>query len=259
MSYKMSGGGGDRRGENLHHDAVKLFYDDEYHCAASPTGHLAWHQRLIAARLGDLQGKSVLDIACGTGEWLAEMQRRGARISGVDISGKAIQACRTRLPGVDAREGVAETLPFEHDSFDLVTCLGALEHFLDQPGALREMVRVAKSGGTILILVPNAGFLTRRLGLYRGTAQAAIRETVRPIKEWEAMLRDAGLVVSASWRDLHTCNWRWITGGSVWSWPARMLQAGLLLIWPLGWQYQVYFLCRPAQISETAALPDTRE
>lgn len=231
---------------DVDHVEVKRFYDGEYYAAVSERTRPSWHTRRIASRLGSLQGKTALDIACGTGEWLAELQRRGATVSGVDISARAVEVCRKRLPGADVREAIAEELPFPSSSFDLVSCLGSLEHFLDQHGALLEMVRVAKPGATVLILVPNAEFLTRRLGLYRGTGQVAVRETVRSINEWEEMLCEAGLTVAGRWRDLHTLSWDWIRRGDALQQGLRALQAASLALWPLRWQYQVYFHCHIA-------------
>lgn len=230
------------------HRQVQNFYDQEYYAHDQGESPTPWHMRKVAARLGTLHGKSVLDIACGTGGWLLELKGCGARPSGIDISNRAVQRAQARLPGADIREGVAEELPFDDDQFDLVTCMGSLEHFLDQPQALKEMLRVAKPDATFLILVPNAGFLTRKLGLYEGTGQVAIRETVRPIKEWTAMLESAGLEVRAKWRDLHPLSWGWIRHGPPWIWPVRAMQATALILWPVKWQYQVYFLChaRPA-------------
>lgn len=226
------------------HQQIRRYYDDEYYGRSSKAERLPWHTRAVAARLGDLRGKAVLDVACGTGLWLEELGRIGAsRLSGIDISSLAVQGARKRLPDADLREGVAEILPFDSACFDLVTCMGSLEHFLDQLSALHEMRRVAKSGATFLILVPNAGFLTRRLGLYGGTGQAAVRETVRPLDEWTALLGQAGLCVAARWRDLHVVSLGWITQGSVLTWPIRAMQAGLLMVSPVQWQYQVYFLC----------------
>ncbi|MBN8736881.1 MAG: methyltransferase domain-containing protein [Xanthomonadales bacterium] len=226
------------------HQQVQRFYDDVYYAGKPGASAVPWHMRVIAKRLGLSQGDMVLDIACGTGDWLAELQRHGAKVSGVDISARAVERARQRLHDADIREGVAEQLPFDDKRFDIVTCMGSLEHFLDQPRALQEMRRVAKLGARFLILVPNAGFLSRRLGLYRGTGQVAIRETVRPISEWVGMFGAAGLVVSAKWRDLHPLSTHWICRGPVWAWLIRAVQACALALWPIGWQYQVYFLCR---------------
>lgn len=225
------------------HQQVRRFYDDEYYAGESHPSDVPWHMRKVATRLGLSKGDCVLDIACGTGDWLAELHRQGAKVSGVDISARAIARAKRRLPDGDLREGVAEELPFDSQQFDLVTCMGSLEHFLDQPGALQEMRRVAKPGARFLILVPNAGFLTRRLGWYAGTAQVAIRETVRPISEWAEMFHGAGLDVQVKWRDLHPLSRRWICRGPVWTWFPRAAQASALALWPIQWQYQVYFLC----------------
>jgi ubiquinone/menaquinone biosynthesis C-methylase UbiE len=226
------------------HEQVRRFYDEEYYANASTGETLPWQMRRIADRMGSMEGRKVLDIACGTGAWLAELAHRGANIAGIDISSRAVELCRRRLAYADIREGAAEQLPFEDCSFDLVTCLGSLEHFLDQPHALREMRRIAKPGATLLILVPNAGFLTRRLGLYGGTGQVAIRETVRPLEEWTTLLCDAGLEVGARWRDLHPLSMAWINQGPMHARPLRLMQALALPLWPLRWQYQVYFVCK---------------
>jgi len=225
------------------HDRIREFYDGEYYATPSDAHGIDWHPRVIARRLGDLRGRQVLDIACGTGQWLGLLKSQGAVPSGIDISSVAVAACRGRLPGAEVHEGVAEELPFADGRFDLVTCLGSLEHFIDQPRALQEMRRVAKPDASFLILVPNAGFLTRRLGLYAGTGQVAVRETVRPIGEWEVLLQQAGLRVRHRWRDLHPLSWRWIRIGSPLAWPLRAAQALALAAWPLSWQYQIYFSC----------------
>lgn len=225
------------------HDEVKEFYDTQYYGSRREKSTLPWHVRKIAGQLGSLRERRVLDVACGSGEWLSELASRGASVSGVDISSRAIEVGAARLPQADLKIGVAEALPFDNAQFDLVTCLGSLEHFLDQPGALGEMRRVAKPNAQFLILVPNADFLTRRIGLYRGTNQVAIRETVRPIKEWLDLFDDAGLVVIRTWRDLHPISLNWIAQGVAWKWPLRAAQALALAVWPTKWQYQVYFLC----------------
>lgn len=243
MNMKNDGpdAGGDQNPASGH-ESVRSFYDNQYYANAAMPHSLPWHPRVIASRLGGLRDIRVLDIACGTGQWLAEMQRRGAKPSGIDISARAVELCQRAMPDADIREGVAEELPFADDSFELVTCMGSLEHFMDQPRALSEMRRVGTREGRFLILVPNAGFLTRRLGLYGGTQQVAIRETVRPLSEWDSMLGDAGMQVQARWRDLHPLSRDWIFKGSPLSWPVRAAQAVALALWPLQWQYQVYFL-----------------
>ena len=228
---------------------VRDFYNQNYYAQSKVKhGQLTWHDRAIAGRLGDLRGKSVLDVACGLGQWLGLLHGHGASVSGIDISQLAIEQCRRHLPEGEFHIGPAETLPFADASFDLVTCMGSLEHFLDKPAALREMVRVATPDARFLILVPNAGFLTRRLGLYRGTVQTQVREDVFTLEEWESLFQVAGLVVERRWRDLHTLDRDWVAIGRPWTWPLRTLQAlaQALPLWPISWQYQVHHYCRRA-------------
>lgn len=237
---RQDGGDGDDR-----FSRIREFYDSEYYGAEAGEGALPWHTRRVAARLGDLRDKAVLDVACGRGEWLALLGAGGtARVAGIDLSQRAIDSCRRRMPQGEFHCGPAETLPFADASFDLVTCMGSLEHFLDKPGALREMLRVSRPGARFLILVPNAGFLTRRLGLYRGTQQARVQEDVLSLAQWNRLFEDAGLRVDARWRDLHPLSRSWIgLGHGPVQRVVRMAQALALTAWPVRWQYQVYHYC----------------
>ncbi len=231
---------------NSEQDRIKQFYDSTYYALdAAPTG-TTHHLRSLARRLGLQQGTRLLDVACGRGEWLLAARQAGCEVFGIDLSDRAAALCRTAVPGADIRQGSADSLPWPDAQFDLVTCLGSLEHFLDPVAAIREMVRIAKPSARFVLLVPNSGFLTRRLGIYRGTGQTQAREIVRSLKEWSRVFEDAGLRVDLRWRDLHVLSSQWITQNG---WAAaipRALQALALPIWPLSFQYQVYHLCRRA-------------
>jgi SAM-dependent methyltransferase len=141
-------------------------------------------------------------------------------------------------------EGVADALPFSDHAFDLVTCLGALEHFPNKAEALREIDRVLVHGGRALILVPNAGFLTRRLGLFGGTEQVAVREDVLSLDAWRALFEANGFRIEQRWRDLHLLSAHWLLRRGWLHALPRLVQALLLAVWPLSWQYQVYHLLR---------------
>lgn len=222
---------------------IKKFYDEEYYGKNAKHSALPWHCKKIGLKLGDVAGKKVLDVACGTGEWLAFFKQRGAKISGIDISEVAVDICKKRFSTDRFFCAPAENLPFNEDEFDLITCMGSLEHFLDKPTALSEMRRVAKKNARLVILVPNAGFLTRRLGLYRGTEQVVAKEDVYSLDAWNQLFTDAGLRVVNRWSDLHPISMGWIARGNVFLWPIRALQAMALAVWPLSWQYQVYHCC----------------
>ena len=87
----------------------------------------------------------ILDVGCGTGANL-EMLAEFGEAEGVDVSREALDFCQTRgLQNV--RQGEAEHLPYEDNSFDLVTGLDVVEHLDNDVGGLQEMRRVLRPGG----------------------------------------------------------------------------------------------------------------
>lgn len=224
------------------HEQIANFYNNHYHKDASQGAPGRYLQGLVE-QLSIRPDQAVLDIACGTGEFLAAALSRGAKVRGMDISARAIDVCASKMPNGRFDVGVAESLPYQTAEFDLVTCFGSLEHFLDQPAALREMVRVVKSDGKILILVPNSGFILGRLGLYKGTQQRMVRETLRSLSEWTSMMEEAGLQIGRQWRDLHVLSAQWILRAPWLMVPVRAAVSLMLTVLPLRWQYQVHFEC----------------
>ena len=93
----------------------------------------------------------ILDVGCGTGANI-EMLSQYGDAEGVDVSDDALEFCQRK--GLKAQKGLAETLPYEDETFDLTTALDVIEHLDDDVAGLREMFRVTKSGGYSLIFVP---------------------------------------------------------------------------------------------------------
>src|SRR5829696_7312777 len=99
----------------------------------------------------------ILDVGCGTGANLKMLAAYG-KAEGVDISPQAVDFCRER--GLDSvKLGAIEQLPYESGSFELVTALDVVEHLDDDVGGLREMRRVLRCDGRILVFVPAFMFL----------------------------------------------------------------------------------------------------
>jgi len=99
----------------------------------------------------------ILDVGCGTGANLKMLADYG-KAEGVDISQQAVDFCRERGLG-SVKLGAAENLPYENDSFDLVTSLDVVEHLDDDVAGLREMRRVLRPDGRLLLFVPAFMFL----------------------------------------------------------------------------------------------------
>jgi len=107
---------------------------------------------------GARAGQRVLDVACGGGYLLMEAERRGMVTSGIDIADAALVKARRMAPKSELRQGDAEALPYADGAFDVVTCLGSLEHFLRPDVALEEMRRVLAPSGRAIVVVPNQWF-----------------------------------------------------------------------------------------------------
>jgi len=93
----------------------------------------------------------ILDVGCGTGANL-EMLSAYGHAEGVDVSDDALAFCEKK--GLKAQKGLAESLPFADETFDLTTALDVVEHLDDDIPGLKEMYRVTKRGGYSLIFVP---------------------------------------------------------------------------------------------------------
>ncbi len=99
----------------------------------------------------------ILDVGCGTGANL-EMLAEFGESEGVDVAEEALAFCHARgLQNV--RLSTAEQLPFEDESFELVTAFDLVEHLDDDVAGLREMRRVLKREGRVLLFVPAFMFL----------------------------------------------------------------------------------------------------
>jgi SAM-dependent methyltransferase len=93
----------------------------------------------------------ILDVGCGTGANLGMLSAYG-QAEGVDVSDDALAFCQKK--GLKAQKGLAESLPFADETFDLTSALDVVEHLDDDIAGLREMYRVTKHGGYSLIFVP---------------------------------------------------------------------------------------------------------
>jgi SAM-dependent methyltransferase len=126
-----------------------------YESAFVPAFFAQWATTLCAAaRVAP--GRRVLDVACGTGIVTRTAADQGATVTGVDLNEAMLTvACRLR-PELDWRQGNAQALPFDDNSFDVVVSQMALMFFPDPAAALAEMARVVVPGGTVAVLVPGA-------------------------------------------------------------------------------------------------------
>ncbi len=124
-------------------------------------------------------GQAVLDVACGTGVVARGVRDRlggNGRLVGVDVNEGMLAVARRIRPDIEWHHGDASDLPFPAASFDVVLCQAALMYFPDRVRALREMARVVKPKGTVVVQV--WGSLDAQPG-YRRFAEIAARHAGR--------------------------------------------------------------------------------
>jgi ubiquinone/menaquinone biosynthesis C-methylase UbiE len=136
------------RGTSSHFGELAARYDELR--AVVPEHRKQVYELLVVA--GDLRGRRVLDVGCGTGTlaaWLAE--RAAAQVWGVDPSAEMLAVARAKLPpGIGLKQGRAEDLPFKDRSFERVV-LTLVVHHLDRLRAFAECRRVLGGGGRLVL------------------------------------------------------------------------------------------------------------
>ena len=113
--------------------------------------HHRWRERAVdLARVGP--SSRALDVATGTGDLAIELASRGGDVVGSDFSEGMLARARTKAPGLTWEQADAMALPYADNEFDAVTVGFGARNFGDLAQGLREMVRVVKPGGRVVIL-----------------------------------------------------------------------------------------------------------
>ncbi|HBK87641.1 MAG TPA: bifunctional demethylmenaquinone methyltransferase/2-methoxy-6-polyprenyl-1,4-benzoquinol methylase UbiE [Cytophagales bacterium] len=119
---------------------------------------IRWRRKAIAL-LKDLQPKTILDVATGTGDFAVEALRLNpTKVIGVDISEGMLDVGRQKMKArqldgiIELRSGDSEKLPFEDNFFDAVIVAFGVRNFEDLERGLSEMLRVVRPGGRVVVL-----------------------------------------------------------------------------------------------------------
>ena len=156
------------------HTATRAFFDADakryrsarYDGEAGP--QLPYRlRRTIALQLAGTGPGVALDVGCGPGIFSEELSRRGFGVQSVDFSPNMLQATRERAVAQqwDARVTAADAvmLPFRGGTFDLVMCIGLVAYVTELPVLLRELARVLRPGGSLVVQTSNTHALTTRV------------------------------------------------------------------------------------------------
>ncbi len=119
-----------------------------------------WWKRVLVRRAGDVSGKRILDAATGTGDLAFRFQERvgeTGKVVGADLSPGMLRAAgerarRAGVRGIEWQQADVTRLPFEDESFDLSLISFGIRNVLDPVMGLRELGRVTRPGGRLLVL-----------------------------------------------------------------------------------------------------------
>jgi SAM-dependent methyltransferase len=166
--------------------------------------------RDLIVAMGLQAGDRVLDVGCGAGDAafvIAEFVGEAGRVVGLDSSATMITAARERVPPGETRVEFVEhdvyAMPFPDDAFDAARCSRVLVHLADPVRAIREIARVTRPGGRIMVMDPDFGGQmvdTDHRDLYARLREARVRQrATAPGDPWRGrqlwgLCRQAGLV-----------------------------------------------------------------
>lgn len=145
-------------------------------------------------------GQVYLDVSCGRGELVTLAQEQERRAFGLDLSLNALRLGRTQLGARGLTAANGQHLPFSDGTFDVISNIGSLEHYVNMEAAVGEMARVLKPGGRAVVLLPNTFSLMQNIWIAFRQGRTAI-DPYQPIQrygarlEWQKLLEENGLAV----------------------------------------------------------------
>ena len=107
--------------------------------------------RVLIDMLSPIENLRVLDIGCGTGNFLAKLHQMSRRLVGLDISAGMLAKVRTKVTDAVLVEGDASLMPFSGKSFDAAYCIQVVHHISDKTKFLQEVYRILRSNGRFVI------------------------------------------------------------------------------------------------------------
>lgn len=210
------------------------------------------HYRWVLRRLDPQPGGHLLDVACGEGHLAYfAINECKLKVTALDLSRRATELARLRVGENIVTRANGETLPFSDQSFDYLTNLGSLEHYLDPARGAKEMRRVLRPGGKAAILLPNSFYLadilwhTLRTGYSVSHRQPLERFSTH--REWQDFLLRNGWKVERS----YAYNYCWPRSLADWRWyfqrKTRLAYLFFSPFVPFNLAYHFLFICSPGE------------
>ncbi|KKP40276.1 MAG: hypothetical protein UR30_C0005G0057 [Candidatus Peregrinibacteria bacterium GW2011_GWC2_33_13] len=123
------------------------------------------------ACIENAKGRNIADLACGDGTLTALFYKHFDRVVGVEASGKHLEEARKRLPNCEFHECLIEDFKTD-EKFDSVFMLNVLEHVINPIELLQRAAGLLKDDGVLIVHVPNANAINRKLAVAMGTLES---------------------------------------------------------------------------------------
>ncbi|MDP8964726.1 MAG: bifunctional 2-polyprenyl-6-hydroxyphenol methylase/3-demethylubiquinol 3-O-methyltransferase UbiG [Cyanobacteriota bacterium] len=137
------------------------------------------------------KGIKVLDIGCGGGLACELLAKRGANVSGIDLSLNSIKAAQDHAKKsnlkIDYQCGVAEALPYDDNVFDVVLCFDVLEHVNDWNKVISEAYRVLNKNGIFLFDTLNRTFKSKVVMIW--LLEDILKQLPRGLHDWNKFIK----------------------------------------------------------------------
>ncbi len=204
----------------------------------------AWLLKLIRPK----PGRRMLDVSCGEGRLAQLAAQMGVVAYGVDLSEAALRIANAESTERRFVLGDAQRLPFADASFDYITNIGSLEHYLDPGQGAREITRLLTPGGLACILLPNTYSLLDNL--WYAFRFGRTLEDNQPIQryasryEWQDLLEANGLRVERTIKYEREFPTRLADVGFYLRHPKPLIRLLLTPLVPLNLAACLVYLCR---------------
>ena len=166
------------------------FYD------ATPNPVLALEARILRGVLPPLAPRLFVDVACGTGRWMAYLRERDARVIGLDLCAEMLAQAAVK-PGLRGRLAIAEAaqLPLENEVADVALCSFAAGYISQLGKVVAEMARITKCGGRVILtdLHPEAVAAGWTRSFRIACEVYDMEHFARPLEDIRSAGQDAGL------------------------------------------------------------------
>lgn len=236
----------------LNHTRTQADSQQRYEEVYDQVGNIAQSQSFYLWVFDLLQlhpGEIYLDVSCGQGELPYLAQQKNVLAHGMDLSHNALKTGRELIQCNNLVTANSQQLPYKNNSFDVISNIGSLEHYVDMTAAIREMSRVLKPDGRALILVPNTFSLLTNVWIAFRQGRTSI-DPFQPIQryaaryEWQELLEENGLIVKKTLKYERERPRTWSDFMNYLHHPKQMARLILTPFIPINLAWSFIFFCK---------------